>query len=126
MKMIMRVFFALLISTILIPEISMARHGFRGRFYYGPGWNHGYWFHGAYGGRAGWWWVVGPTWYYYPAPVYPYPVTEAQPVYFVQMNGVPPPPMAPPGDGSLPPASAPPPTPAASPQALPPPPPDSG
>ena len=36
-------------------------------------WQHGRWFEGRHGGRAGWWWIVGPTWYYYPAPVYPYP-----------------------------------------------------
>lgn len=44
-------------------------HGRRG----GPGWHGGHWHHGAYGGRNGWWWVVGPSWYYYPAPAYPYP-----------------------------------------------------
>ena len=22
---------------------------------------------------GGWWWVVGDGWYFYPAPVYPYP-----------------------------------------------------
>jgi hypothetical protein len=21
----------------------------------------------------GWWWVIGPAWYLYPAPIYPYP-----------------------------------------------------
>lgn len=36
-------------------------------------WANGYWHHGWYGPRFGWWWVVGPSWYYYPAPVYPYP-----------------------------------------------------
>jgi hypothetical protein len=41
--------------------------------FYGPGWHGGHWAHGDYGGRTGWWWVVGPSWYYYPAPVYPYP-----------------------------------------------------
>ncbi len=29
--------------------------------------------HGEYGSRLGWWWIVGPDWYWYPAPVYPYP-----------------------------------------------------
>ena len=24
-------------------------------------------------GRLGWWWIVGGAWYFYPAPVYPYP-----------------------------------------------------
>ena len=36
-------------------------------------WHGGRWFHGEHGGRAGWWWVVGGVWYFYPAPVYPYP-----------------------------------------------------
>jgi hypothetical protein len=41
--------------------------------YWGPRWHAGYWHHGWYGPRYGWWWVVGPSWYYYPEPVYPYP-----------------------------------------------------
>jgi hypothetical protein len=44
-------------------------HGAHG----GPAWRGGYWHHGEHGGRDGWWWVAGPSWYYYPAPVYPYP-----------------------------------------------------
>ena len=36
-------------------------------------WRSGHWFHGRHGGRPGWWWVVGPTWYYYPRPIYPFP-----------------------------------------------------
>ena len=36
-------------------------------------WNAGRWHHGIHGGRSGWWWIVGGVWYYYPAPVYPYP-----------------------------------------------------
>lgn len=35
-------------------------------------WDHGYWHHGWYSGRMGWWWVVGPSWYYYDYPIYPY------------------------------------------------------
>lgn len=57
------------------------------------GWNHGYWFHGAYSGYTGWWWVVGPAWYYYPAPVYPYPPTDGPPPGYIAQN-VPPPPAA--------------------------------
>lgn len=50
-------------------------HGNTGRFheYGGHGWRGGHWAHGHHGGRLGWWWVAGPSWYYYPAPVYPYP-----------------------------------------------------
>jgi hypothetical protein len=36
-------------------------------------WRGGHWYHGGHGGRMGWWWVVGGTFYFYPAPVYPYP-----------------------------------------------------
>jgi hypothetical protein len=36
-------------------------------------WRGGHWWHGPYGGRDGWWWIVGPDWYWYAAPVYPYP-----------------------------------------------------
>lgn len=55
--------------------------GWRGGFHYRyrrPGlhariWYRGYWHRGWRGPRFGWWWVVGPSWYYYSAPVYPYP-----------------------------------------------------
>jgi hypothetical protein len=36
-------------------------------------WQHGRWFRGRHDGRAGWWWIVGDTWYFYPRPTYPYP-----------------------------------------------------
>jgi hypothetical protein len=36
-------------------------------------WHGGYWLHGDHLGRLAWWWVVGDGWYFYPAPVYPYP-----------------------------------------------------
>ncbi len=51
-------------------------HGaFRGdirRFDHGY-WRSGHWWHGERGGRLGWWWVLGPSWYWYAQPVYPYP-----------------------------------------------------
>lgn len=43
-------------------------------------WRGGRWIHGPHGGRTGWWWVVGGTWYFYPAPVYPYPDPYVPPV----------------------------------------------
>ncbi len=43
-------------------------------------WRGGRWFHGPHGGRAGWWWIVGGVWYFYPAPVYPYPDPYTPPV----------------------------------------------
>ncbi|MBV8679483.1 MAG: hypothetical protein JO338_03445 [Aquitalea sp.] len=52
--------------------------------YYGPPhfvhWNDGYWNHGYYRGRLGWWWVSGGVWYWYSAPVYPYPDPYVPPV----------------------------------------------
>jgi hypothetical protein len=36
-------------------------------------WRGGHWWHGAYGRRVGWWWIVGPNWFWYPGPIYPYP-----------------------------------------------------
>ena len=36
-------------------------------------WRGGRWIHDRHNGRFGWWWVVGGVWYFYPAPVYPYP-----------------------------------------------------
>ncbi|MGB8339329.1 MAG: hypothetical protein WCD07_02195 [Burkholderiales bacterium] len=36
-------------------------------------WSGGHWYSGRHSGRSGWWWIVGPTWYFYSAPVYPYP-----------------------------------------------------
>ena len=43
-------------------------------------WRAGHWFHGRHDGMQGWWWVVGPTFYFYPAPVYPYPDPYVPPV----------------------------------------------
>jgi len=40
----------------------------------------GYWRHEFHDGRWGWWWIVGPIWYYYPEPVYPYPNPYEPPV----------------------------------------------
>ena len=36
-------------------------------------WRGGTWSRDWHDGRFGWWWIVGPWWYFYPAPVYPYP-----------------------------------------------------
>jgi osmotically-inducible protein OsmY len=36
-------------------------------------WRGGHWWQGPYRGRVGWWWIVGPDWYWYPAALYPYP-----------------------------------------------------
>ncbi len=36
-------------------------------------WQHGGWHHVWHHGHWGWWWVTGGAWFFYPAPIYPYP-----------------------------------------------------
>ncbi len=36
-------------------------------------WQHGNWHHGRHHGRLGWWFVADDFWYFYDAPIYPYP-----------------------------------------------------
>ena len=36
-------------------------------------WRGGGWRHEYHNGHLGWWWVVGDSWFFYPAPIYPYP-----------------------------------------------------
>jgi hypothetical protein len=66
------------------------------RFHPSPeAWHHGEWRHEWHDGRFGWWWSVGPTWYFFDEPVYPYPayaapVVVAPPPVVVQ---APPPPV---------------------------------
>ena len=43
-------------------------------------WQSGHWVRTRHGGRSGWWWVVGGVWYFYPAPIYPYPNPYVPPV----------------------------------------------
>jgi hypothetical protein len=62
---------------------------------YGYGWSQGSWYHGVYLSHEGWWWVVGPIWYYYSVPVYPYPSTPA--AYYVLTT---PPPLSGPPPGA--------------------------
>jgi hypothetical protein len=54
------------------------RHGDAG--HHRHDWRAGYWHSGWRGGRWGWWWVVGPSWYYYRAPIYPFPGPYVSPV----------------------------------------------
>lgn len=49
-----------------------------GRFSYDR-WHGGKWRHDWHNGRLGWWWVIGPSWYFYNAPVYPYPDSYTPP-----------------------------------------------
>jgi hypothetical protein len=44
-------------------------------------WTHGRWRHGRHNGRFGWWWWADGGWYFYDAPIYPYPDYVSQYVY---------------------------------------------
>jgi len=50
-------------------------------------WHHGSWWRGWHEGREGWWWIVGGVWYWYPAPVYPYPDPYRPPVAVAPPGG---------------------------------------
>jgi hypothetical protein len=52
-------------------------------------WRGGYWWHGFRGGRIGWWWFADGFWYWYDAPVYPYPLYVGD--YYVASEGYAPP-----------------------------------
>jgi hypothetical protein len=54
------------------------------RTYDYPHWREGRWYHGDHGGRFGWWWIAADMWYFYPAPVYPYPNPYVPPAAVVQ------------------------------------------
>ena len=58
-------------------------------------WRGGQWVHGWHDGRYAWWWNVDGGWYFYPAPIYPFP-TYVPPAIVVQQ--------APPVPTGLPPA----------------------
>jgi mono/diheme cytochrome c family protein len=67
-------------STQAAPAVELqTRHNFHGRDYarFTPeerkDWQAGEWRHEGHNGHAGWWWVVGGAWYFYPEPIYPYP-----------------------------------------------------
>ena len=58
------------------PAIADERWHEHGGPHHHEGWEHwreGHWIHAWREGRDGWWWVLGPNWYFYPAPIYPYP-----------------------------------------------------
>ena len=60
-------------------------------------WRDGRWIHDWHDGRMGWWWVAGGTWYFYPAPVYPWPSPWEPSLEVVVTPGIP--------QGSFPPAT---------------------
>lgn len=73
------------------PALAQHRdgHGFYGRDFhrFTPAerhvWTGGHWEHGWHDNRFAWWWVTGGLWYFYTAPVYPYP-TYVPPAVVVQ------------------------------------------
>jgi hypothetical protein len=81
-------------------------------------WRGGRWVHDFHDGRLGWWWFAGGMWYFYNAPVYPYPdpyvpsavIVQQPPAQVYIEQGQPAAPAAP---------QAAPPAPAAAPQAAP-------
>lgn len=77
-------------TGLALPPLAHAqRHDFHGRDYrhFTPHerreWNGGAWRHQWHDGRFAWWWVLGNSWYFYPAPIYPYP-TYVPPAVIVQ------------------------------------------
>lgn len=60
-------------------------HGDAHRFHHvHPRWRDGHWYHGDYRGRYGWWWVAAGSWYFYSAPVYPYPDPYVPPAVMIE------------------------------------------
>jgi len=54
-------------------------------------WRGGHWFHEWHNGRFGWWWFAGGIWYWYPEPIYPYPLAVSETLYVEPMAPPPPP-----------------------------------
>lgn len=55
-------------------------------------WEGGGWRHVTHNGYLGWWWVVGDDWFYYPAPIYPYPLYVGPDYYYDYYSYYPAPP----------------------------------
>ena len=96
--------FPLLLSTLALPAAAQEHyrgHGGARERWHGDihrfhdhdiaRWRQGHWVHGAHAGRRGWWWIVGPTWYWYPAPVYPFPDPYQPPLAVAPAVPAPPP-----------------------------------
>jgi len=96
MKIFQSFLLGFIVTVSLMSLTAEARfHHFHGPLVPADRWHQGYWFHGTYVGRAGWWWIMGPSWYYYDSPAYPYPPDGAEAVYVVQVPNAPPPPPEP-------------------------------
>ena len=49
-------------------------------------WQGGAWRHAWHHGHYGWWWLVGDDWFFYPAPLYPYPLYVGSDDYYDYMD----------------------------------------
>lgn len=92
-KVTQRTFVAPAVQRQAVAPVQMRHFGghagghFGGHGFARPGishWRGGAWNHGYYGGRLGWWWVVGGYPYFYQQPVYPYPEQYQPPVVMVE------------------------------------------
>lgn len=102
MKKMILVLLCFVLSTAALPAVAQSRPVWRGHIDHFHEhdivvWRGGHWFHGWHGNRLGWWWIVGPGWYWYPAPIYPYPnpyvppaVVQAPPAPPAQPQALPP------------------------------------
>ncbi len=67
-------------------EMNRGVEGWRGDRYTVDIWRGGNWVHDQHDGRMGWWWVAAGMWYFYPAPVYPYPDPYTPPLVIVNQQ----------------------------------------
>jgi hypothetical protein len=75
---LMRILVLFLMATYITVNADHRSRWHRGdirrfEFHDRASWRAGHWNHTRYSGRLGWWWVVGPSWYFYSEAVYPYP-----------------------------------------------------
>ena len=74
------------------PRAAAPEYNFRGRDFarltpqQRTAWQGGRWLHDWHDGRLGWWWVTSGIWYFYPEPIYPYPL-------YISEYLIPPPPV---------------------------------
>jgi hypothetical protein len=94
MRTLTRTIFLAVLLAVTATQPSLAQeHGhWRHDHPHGYDWDHwrrGGWINGWHEGRFGWWWVIEGAWFYYPAPIYPYPqppvvvvTPQVQPGYY--------------------------------------------
>lgn len=76
-------------SSAFVAADPHGRH-WRGDFHPGHDhWHNGHWYHGDHEGRFGWWWIAAGSWYFYPAPIYPYSSQYAAPPIIIEREAEP-------------------------------------